>query len=147
MGKESLLPERPPESMHLVQNQEVTALSGGEPPPRLMITKMVGYLLPSWRCTCCSFWSLISFDDLINQVLENFKSYAGEKEIGPFHKCFSSVVGPNGSDVNIGGGLQFDRSQFDVRYGSDKFFDNLGDDLIKNEITIVLDLKGKRAVA
>merc|ERR1719253_1485604 len=40
------------------------------PPPRLMITKM---------------------------VLENFKSYAGVKEIGPFHKCFSSVVGPNGS--------------------------------------------------
>jgi structural maintenance of chromosome 4 len=31
------------------------------------------------------------------QVLENFKSYAGEREIGPFHKCFSSVVGPNGS--------------------------------------------------
>lgn len=39
-------------------------------PPRLMITKM---------------------------VLENFKSYAGLKEIGPFHKCFSSIVGPNGS--------------------------------------------------
>ncbi len=32
-----------------------------------------------------------------NLVLENFKSYAGRKEIGPFHKCFSSVVGPNGS--------------------------------------------------
>mmetsp|Transcript_26034 Transcript_26034/g.46177 ORF Transcript_26034/g.46177 Transcript_26034/m.46177 type:complete len:1276 (+) Transcript_26034:21-3848(+) len=30
-------------------------------------------------------------------VLENFKSYAGVKEIGPFHKCFTSVVGPNGS--------------------------------------------------
>jgi hypothetical protein len=30
-------------------------------------------------------------------VLENFKSYAGRKEIGPFHKSFSSVVGPNGS--------------------------------------------------
>jgi structural maintenance of chromosome 4 len=29
--------------------------------------------------------------------LENFKSYAGVKEIGPFHKCFSAVVGPNGS--------------------------------------------------
>ncbi|EED88922.1 chromosome condensation protein-like protein [Thalassiosira pseudonana CCMP1335] len=29
--------------------------------------------------------------------LENFKSYAGLKQIGPFHKCFSSVVGPNGS--------------------------------------------------
>lgn len=31
------------------------------------------------------------------KVLENFKSYAGVKEIGPFHKCFSAVVGPNGS--------------------------------------------------
>jgi structural maintenance of chromosome 4 len=29
--------------------------------------------------------------------LENFKSYAGVKEVGPFHKCFSAVVGPNGS--------------------------------------------------
>jgi structural maintenance of chromosome 4 len=29
--------------------------------------------------------------------LENFKSYAGIKDIGPFHKCFSCVVGPNGS--------------------------------------------------
>lgn len=33
----------------------------------------------------------------VEQVLENFKSYAGIKEIGPFHKCFSAVVGPNGS--------------------------------------------------
>ena len=30
-------------------------------------------------------------------VLENFKSYGGEREIGPFHKCFSAIVGPNGS--------------------------------------------------
>mmetsp|Transcript_32490 Transcript_32490/g.29320 ORF Transcript_32490/g.29320 Transcript_32490/m.29320 type:complete len:526 (-) Transcript_32490:2630-4207(-) len=30
-------------------------------------------------------------------VLENFKSYNGIREIGPFHKCFSSIVGPNGS--------------------------------------------------
>ncbi len=29
--------------------------------------------------------------------VENFKSYGGVKEIGPFHKSFSSVVGPNGS--------------------------------------------------
>ncbi len=34
---------------------------------------------------------------ITKMVLENFKSYAGVKEIGPFHKCFSSVVGPNGS--------------------------------------------------
>ena len=30
-------------------------------------------------------------------VLENFKSYGGTREIGPFHKRFSSIVGPNGS--------------------------------------------------
>ncbi|KAF1956843.1 RecF/RecN/SMC protein [Byssothecium circinans] len=30
-------------------------------------------------------------------VLTNFKSYAGEQRVGPFHASFSSVVGPNGS--------------------------------------------------
>ncbi|KIY43282.1 RecF/RecN/SMC protein [Fistulina hepatica ATCC 64428] len=30
-------------------------------------------------------------------VLNNFKSYAGRQEIGPFHKSFSAIVGPNGS--------------------------------------------------
>lgn len=30
-------------------------------------------------------------------ILNNFKSYAGRQEVGPFHATFSSVVGPNGS--------------------------------------------------
>lgn len=30
-------------------------------------------------------------------VLTNFKSYAGQQIVGPFHASFSSVVGPNGS--------------------------------------------------
>ncbi|KAH7138178.1 condensin subunit Cut3 [Dendryphion nanum] len=30
-------------------------------------------------------------------TLTNFKSYAGEQKVGPFHASFSSVVGPNGS--------------------------------------------------
>ena len=34
---------------------------------------------------------------ITKMCLENFKSYAGVREIGPFHKCFSSIVGPNGS--------------------------------------------------
>ncbi|KAL0219949.1 hypothetical protein P9112_005602 [Eukaryota sp. TZLM1-RC] len=41
-----------------------------ESPPRLVVSKM---------------------------VLENFKSYAGVQQIGPFHKSFSAIVGPNGS--------------------------------------------------
>jgi polyisoprenoid-binding protein YceI len=54
----------------------------------------------------------------------------------------SLVVTPNGTTgANIGGSIIFDRSLFDVRYGSDKFFDNLGNDLIKNEVIITFDLK------
>lgn len=30
-------------------------------------------------------------------ILTNFKSYAGEQIIGPFHSSFSAIVGPNGS--------------------------------------------------
>jgi structural maintenance of chromosome 4 len=29
--------------------------------------------------------------------LENFKSYGGIQEIGPFHKSFTAIIGPNGS--------------------------------------------------
>lgn len=34
---------------------------------------------------------------VVKFVLENFKSYAGVREIGPMHKRFLAVVGPNGS--------------------------------------------------
>ena len=34
---------------------------------------------------------------VLKLVLENFKSWGGVKEVGPFHKAFSAVVGPNGS--------------------------------------------------
>ena len=30
-------------------------------------------------------------------VLTNFKSFYGEKEVGPLHKCFTAVLGPNGN--------------------------------------------------
>ncbi|GLV32117.1 gluon [Carabus blaptoides fortunei] len=35
---------------------------------------------------------------IITQIVnENFKSYGGEKKLGPFHKNFNAIVGPNGS--------------------------------------------------
>ncbi|XP_026667538.1 structural maintenance of chromosomes protein 4 isoform X2 [Ceratina calcarata] len=35
---------------------------------------------------------------MINKIVnENFKSYGGTKVIGPFHKCFSAIIGPNGN--------------------------------------------------
>ena len=39
--------------------------------------------------------------------------------------------------------ITVDRTQFDVRYGSDSFFDNLGDKAIANDITFKVTLKGK----
>eukprot|EP00497_Spongosphaera_streptacantha_P002997 TRINITY_DN3641_c0_g1_i2.p1 TRINITY_DN3641_c0_g1~~TRINITY_DN3641_c0_g1_i2.p1 ORF type:complete len:275 (+),score=64.98 TRINITY_DN3641_c0_g1_i2:172-996(+) len=45
---------------------------------------------------------------ITKMVLRNFKSYQGEKVIGPFHKRFTSVVGPNGSGKsNVIGSLLF----------------------------------------
>ncbi len=54
------------------------------------------------------------------------------------------VVVPTGTDVSIGGGLLFDRAQFNVKYGSGKFFKDLGDDLINDEVTLILNVKAKR---
>lgn len=41
--------------------------------------------------------------------------------------------------------IEVDRTKFDVRYGSDSFFDNLGDKAINNEIKFTVILKGKAA--
>jgi structural maintenance of chromosome 4 len=65
-----------------------------EPPPRLMITKIVSSSTFSF-VRCCQMTNTLSYSVL--KELENFKSYAGVREIGPFHSNFSAVVGPNGS--------------------------------------------------
>ncbi len=39
--------------------------------------------------------------------------------------------------------LEFDRTEFDVRYGSGKFFQGLGDKMISDKIQIKVELKGK----
>ena len=36
--------------------------------------------------------------------------------------------------------IEVDRSKFDVRYGSESFFDNLGDNLIYNIFTLEVEL-------
>lgn len=54
------------------------------------------------------------------------------------------VVAPSGGDITVGGGFVFDRSKFDVRFGSDKFFDNLGNNMIKNEVIMTVNLQGKK---
>jgi polyisoprenoid-binding protein YceI len=39
--------------------------------------------------------------------------------------------------------LEFDRTEFDVRYGSGKFFQGLGDKVIADKIQVKVELKGK----
>jgi polyisoprenoid-binding protein YceI len=41
------------------------------------------------------------------------------------------------------GTLTFDRTQWDLKYGSNKFFQNLGDKVIKDDIEIALKLEAK----
>eukprot|EP01080_Neovahlkampfia_damariscottae_P000698 gene698-8950_t len=45
---------------------------------------------------------------ITNIIVENFKSYAGKREIGPFHESFTCIVGPNGSGKsNVIDSIQF----------------------------------------
>ncbi len=54
------------------------------------------------------------------------------------------IVTKSGEEhVVITGTMIFDRTKYNVRYGSGKFFDNLGDDLIKDKITLKMKLKAK----
>ncbi len=50
------------------------------------------------------------------------------------------VLVDNSDKILFGGSLVFDRAEFDVRYGSDNFFQNLGNDLIKDEILLTFDV-------
>ena len=51
-------------------------------------------------------------------------------EVKPFLKAKASLV--------------FDRSKYDVRYGSGKFFENLGDRLMLDEVNVAVDLHFNR---
>lgn len=56
---------------------------------------------------------------------------------------FPATVSTEGDVLTATAEIKVDRSKFDVRYGSDSFFDNLGDKAIDNIITFNVALKGK----
>lgn len=51
----------------------------------------------------------------------------------------AKVVGTD-SNVTIDGNITLDRSQFEVKYGSETFFGSLGDKAISNDITLAVHL-------
>ncbi|MDP4952224.1 MAG: YceI family protein, partial [Flavobacteriales bacterium] len=52
------------------------------------------------------------------------------------------IYSANGEDgIVITGTMMIDRTDYDIRYGSDKFFDNLGDNVIKDQIMMKINMK------
>lgn len=51
---------------------------------------------------------------ITKMVLENFKSYGGIQEIGPFHKSFTSIIGPNGRYVFLWLFIDFEREPHSI---------------------------------
>lgn len=59
---------------------------------------------------------------------------------------FASILEPSEEGIQGTATVTLDRTRWDVRFGSDKFFDNLGDELIEDDFTLTLDLFFSRAV-
>lgn len=53
---------------------------------------------------------------------------------------FNARVTENNSELTIAGSAVLDRSQFEVKYGSGSFFDDLGDNLIHDNFTVGFNL-------
>lgn len=49
----------------------------------------------------------------------------------------------NDGKYHLKGTLTFDRTNYDIKYGSGKFFDNLGDKMIHDKVELKLDLASK----
>jgi polyisoprenoid-binding protein YceI len=54
---------------------------------------------------------------------------------------FPASVEVKGDKVHATGKVQVDRTKYEIRYGSGKFFQNLGDKMINDSFEIALDLK------
>ena len=53
---------------------------------------------------------------------------------------FPSKITMSGSMVHVKAAIVFDRSKYNIRYGSGSFFDNLGDKIIYDDIEIGIEL-------
>jgi polyisoprenoid-binding protein YceI len=53
---------------------------------------------------------------------------------------FPATVGEVGGKIVASGAFSFNRTDFDVRYGSGKFFDNLGDRAIEDDVPLTINV-------
>ncbi len=52
---------------------------------------------------------------------------------------FPVTLFQEGDTLRVVGEVTLDRTNWDIRFGSDKFFDNLGDNVISDEFTVAID--------
>jgi len=55
----------------------------------------------------------------------------------------ATTASEKGGVSKISADLEFDRTDYDVRYGSGKFFQNLGDKVISDKVQLKVELTGK----
>ena len=60
---------------------------------------------------------------------------------------FPAKVNVDANSTSATASFYFDRSLYDVKFGSTNFFENLGDNAINNEIELKVDLKANAATA
>ncbi len=56
---------------------------------------------------------------------------------------FPATIDVEKSQLKASGKMVFDRTKWDIRYGSNSFFDNLGDRMIYNDVEIAFELKAQ----
>jgi polyisoprenoid-binding protein YceI len=71
----------------------------------------------------------------VYNILASLEIKGIEEEIN-----FNATLEFKGSYLNIYSEQEIDRTRWDIRYGSDKFFDNLEDNIIKDEIELEIIL-------
>jgi polyisoprenoid-binding protein YceI len=116
-----------------------TDLSGG------MKDKLVGHLKSD------DFFSVDKFQTsllVITKVTEKDGKYEVTGKLTIKGKTetvtFPATLSVNGNVLTATADVTFDRSKYDVRYGSDSFFDNLGDKAIKNNIELKVSLSASK---
>jgi polyisoprenoid-binding protein YceI len=57
---------------------------------------------------------------------------------------FPAKIEVKGNEASAKGKVTVDRTKYNIRYGSGKFFDNLGDKMINDDFQLELDLKSKQ---
>ncbi|NNE55548.1 MAG: YceI family protein, partial [Flavobacteriales bacterium] len=57
---------------------------------------------------------------------------------------FPARVAVKGDQVVIDANLTFDRAKYDVRYGSGSFFDDLGDNMISDEVELTMHIEAAK---